>query len=914
MKLIFGLEFDDTKGLYNEDCGVWICGKNSLPGLLESWLGLATPAEEMEYLRVEQYRQVILNFLANKDQCEEVFFRKSFEADQFATATELLARRDELLLAGWNFNFNQDTPERLRTIASLEIGQKKINPGFFPGQAERFTAIMNILELRSIPVEEIWLHEPIELLPLHFARIFQKLSKTIGIQQLHQNGHQATSDSDLAGLQNRLQTKSGDELPAKLQPRRDGSLVLLRARRNMDAAAWLAKLLSKNREFRPVCIISDRSRALEMAMVNEGLPALGLQSASLARPTLQILKLATTFLWRPIDPYKILEFVSLAIKPLNDELALRLAYHIAQTPGIKGEGWYSIVNTFFREWQEDLASPTDINEARKQYNFWFERQGYDLDQKVPVTEPLEIFRFLSNWARRKYDELEAKNPSLLVLSEQAKRIAGLLDTIPEKEVSQLDLERIVRTIYEPSPVVFREREAGHLPYSKHPGGLSQKYADMVWWNFTQSEPVHFYTLWYADERRHLEKLGITLSNIERENGLHLWQNLRPILAATGRLILVIPDSIQGEPVNPHPLYADIQATFEDINQFTINIDSGFGEDVFSNVFSLPIRVNLAAQPLTKPGPFINIRPVRSDPENHETYTSLESLFYFPYQWVFKYRLKLNKSSILSVVSDNTLKGNLAHRVLEKLLKEEIHSFTQESVNEWINNETRKLFHNEGSVLLMYGREPERVAFANTMKFAAWSLLSHIRENGWTVADTELRLEGQFSIRDNLNNGNPIKGIADLVLTRGEEKAVVDIKWRGTRYREEKLRNEEDLQLVMYSRLLMDNHQWPHTAFFVVNRGKMIARNNLAFRRVIPVSPDSDSTEVNDRILKRMEATWLWRINQLNNGLLEVRTTETAREIEDYYSESSDAVMMDILEMSNEGSKYDDYKTLIGRII
>jgi hypothetical protein len=302
--------------------------------------------------------------------------------------------------------------------------------------------------------------------------------------------------------------------------------------------------------------------------------------------------------------------------------------------------------------------------------------------------------------------------------------------------------------------------------------------------------------------------------------------------------------------------------------------------------------------------------------DYETLTSLESLFYYPYQWVFKYKIRLNKSSILSIVKDNTLMGNLAHRVFEKLLKENIRQFDKPTLERWVENETRRLLAREGAVLLMYGREPERIAFVNRLKYAAWSLVSHIRDNGWAVKQTEMPLEGIFPPGETSVPlaATPVKGIADLVLERGEECSIVDIKWRGASRRESILRNEEDLQLVLYAHLLSPAGTWPHTAYFIIENGKLIARNNAAFKGITALAPGSDHAEINERILSRMAATWQWRMEQLSEGVVEIRCRHTLSEIEETYGDSADGKrMMDILEMKGEDAAFDDYRTLINLV-
>jgi hypothetical protein len=71
---------------------------------------------------------------------------------------------------------------------------------------------------------------------------------------------------------------------------------------------------------------------------------------------------------------------------------------------------------------------------------------------------------------------------------------------------------------------------------------------------------------------------------------------------------------------------------------------------------------------------------------------------------------------------------------------------------------------------------------------------------------------------------PVRGKADLVLSRGDELAILDIKWSGTNRRRELIRNGEDLQLVLYAHLLPPENCWPHSAYFILEDGKLVARN------------------------------------------------------------------------------------------
>ncbi len=925
MTLLFGLELDDlTLPRPPSEGGIHYCGRKSLLSLLESYLGLDGYPDNIDYLRIEQYRQAMLSHQSGIS--TTAFYKKSFEADQFATAAELLSRRDELLLAGWDFTIKENTPQRLVTLAEIEAifhqSETEAAIALTPGYADRFCEMLKTLDFREHPFSEIRLNEPFELLPCHFQRLLKKLSETGArptIKQLESSlgqGHSTEATTDLQKFQQRLQSTQKQENPAPLHLSNDGTLLLLRAKRAGEAASWLAQLIRLNK-LNVNLLVPEKNRTLDIALIHEGFPSLGIQSASLARPSLQILKLVPTFLWEPVDPFKILEFVSLSVKPLADDLATLIANQIARQPGLRSDGWFAMIARYFSELEEQAAADPSLKpaEVRKQYNFWFERQRFDMNRTVPKSDVVTIFNYLREWAYATFDESGGKNNSLLVLSEQSKRIVELLETLPETELTHLELERIVRTIYEPSPVVFQEREAGHLPFVMHPGAFTGEVAEIWWWNFIQNDPPHFFSRWYRHERKYLDALHILLDTPEQENARMLWQQQRPVLLAKNRLVLVLPDTVNGDDVLPHPLFGDLQATFSNLDAVTEHISTqsemASQASAFAKHFVLPGKEPIEVRQLGKPKPFLHIRNLDKLQRDYETLTSLESLFYYPYQWVFRYKIRLHKSSILSVVPENTLKGNLAHRVFEKLLKEDIRAFDKPALEQWIDRETRSLLSREGAVLLMYGREPDRINFINKLKYAAWSLLNHICNNDWQVVETEKDLSGTFAEGE---NAVEVRGIADLLLKRGDELAVLDLKWRGSTRREMVLRNEEDLQLVLYSRLVSPENKWAHTGYFIVENGKLIARNNLAFEKITPLAPDKDYREVNESILRKMEATWHWRLTQLAKGQIEIRCEQTMRDIEESYSSDGlGELMFDLLEMKGSDAPWDDYRTLINLV-
>ncbi|MFT4664406.1 MAG: ATP-dependent helicase/nuclease subunit B [Gammaproteobacteria bacterium] len=903
MKLHFGLEFDNP--VFPEaQKATWQLGPKGLLKTLEIHCGLSGHPNNNQHLRIEEYRQALLNF---SEENEDVFYKATLDTDQLAAAATLLQMRDELLAAGWNFEIKKDTPKRLKTLAKIEalLEDEEVNLKLSAGFADRFVALLQNIDQHNIPFTEIICNEPDELLASHVVKLLNKLeAKGIKRSEFITPSIDGQSDLDLFKkiLSRQVDWKEKPSL------KNDGSLLILRAKRDTQAAEYIAQLLRLNPSLRPLCLIPEKNRVLDNAFIQEGLPSLGILSASLARPSLQILKLVTAFLWNPVDPFKILEFVSLSIKPLARDLSAQIAMQMAQTPGLKSANWFGMIKGYFDKIEEraETDKSVDPNAIRAQYNFWFDRTRYDINKSVPKEDVIEIFEYLIKWAYTIFEESPLKNNNLLVLSEQSRRIVDFLEALPKRDqfLSYLELERIVRTVYEPTPILFKDKECEHLPFIHNTSAITSPVESLLWWSFSRNEYEHFFSRWYHTELTYLSEKGITLVAPEQKNNALLWQRPRPVLFAKKQLILVIPEMVNGGTVFTHPLFEEMEAGLEGIENITLDLADPTTTANFETHFTLPKEVTMDFRQLGIQQAFFEVeRPEDLAPRESETLTSLENLFYYPYQWVFRHKLRLRKSSILSVIADNTLKGNLAHRLFEKLLEEDgIQKWGKEKIYNWIDIEAPKRLRQEGAVLLMYGREPEKFDFINKVKYAALSLVTAIQKNGWTVVETEQDLNGEFL-------DLPVRGKADLVLKRGEESLIIDLKWRGATFREGMLKNEEDLQLVMYAQLLPNDNNNLHTAYFIIENGKLIARNNLAMEEATAVQPNENHVEINEQILDRMKKTYRWRRAQLDKGQIEVRTTQTIPDLELAY----EGELMHVLEMKNKEAFFDDYGVLIGLV-
>lgn len=954
MVLQFGLELDDL--MYPEVVTVpeeiqLHCGELGLLSFLEKHFGLSYP-EKHEYLRLEQYRQILYAYIQINP---KAFFVASFEADSLATSSVLLSRRDELYMAGWDFKEDKTTPIRLKNFAALERMVENGTPtSLHAGFAERWKRAEILLEEYGSPCQKIYLNEAFILLPIHVQKMLGVM-ELLGVELVEATESKPVGDTDLATVQKALLKKSTNGQSVKA----DGSLVIIKSKRETFAANYLAQIFTKNKDYHPLCIIPDKNRALDNALVREGLPSLGILSASLSRPTLQIIKLISVFLWKPIDPYKILEFVSLPNRPLHAGLSREIAALMAKKPGLFSSAWNAMVLNFFEGLEDKAQESNRVEEllkekeyAQREYNFWFRRNRYDANKAVPKKEVIEIFEYILKWSIKEVDanktaiekldkriaksknqnepssisavaeidqqkeELYNTQNALLGLYEQARRIVEVLEALPayEQMLSHLQLERLVRTINEPAPMCFRKAEANHFPFIHRTSAVVQAAEQVLWWNFTEQRQDAGFARWYNPEVAYLRSMGVGLNDPKIENKRLLWQRMQPFLKTRKQLILVMPEYVDGREVLPHALFGDLQAALGENNleKITVNVDTEENSEFLEKAFKLPTKIKIEPKKLGKPKPYLNVTGSDAamgggaiNERDRETFTSLEALFYYPYQWVFKYKIGLNKSPILSVIKERTLKGNLAHQAFEKLflqIKEENRAWTKENIEEWIDDEVPPLFEKEGAILLMYGKEPERIGLINKLKDAAWALVSIIQENKWKIRGIEAPVSGKLA-------GQEVSGIVDLILERKNgDLAVVDLKWGGLSSKRQAIRNKEDLQLVIYSKFATGGASWAHAAYFIIENSKMVARNNLAFKEAEAIVPDVDYKEVNSEIWDKMETTYAWRMEQLRMGQIEIRTEATYDELDN--EEMSMEEMTSLLTMRKENARFDNYQVLV----
>jgi RecB family exonuclease len=255
---------------------------------------------------------------------------------------------------------------------------------------------------------------------------------------------------------------------------------------------------------------------------------------------------------------------------------------------------------------------------------------------------------------------------------------------------------------------------------------------------------------------------------------------------------------------------------------------------------------------------------------------------------------------LESLSDGTLlRGNLTHALFERYFNAhpEIAALDSNEAERWARAEAQSLIEQQGAVLLAPGRQAEKERFVTTTSRALGVLVQHLQGAGVADVRMESRLEGGFK-------GGAIGGVVDLIATKPSgETAVVDLKWGGFDYRRRMLVESNYLQLAVYAQLLFQNEKtWPALGYFIIRDARLAMLDSDFFTGATVEVPENGESHL--EFWQRVEATWQWRREQLDAGLVEVPVTDT--------ESGEDSLPGDLgLTMPETFDSFDDYWALTG---
>ena len=869
LNVTFGVDLDGYHPLENSPlCGEITLGPLGLLGLLETRLALNSPSTN-EACRIVQYRAC----LKDADDGRR-FYSDSFTADPQTTASTLLQWRDTWVAAGWQGTCAATDAATLRDLAAVEA---LATGRLAPGVGDRLRTVLATLRGNPLSDLTIRLIEDPVALPWLWREILALLGATIDSPSFLSTP-QAPPDTDLHRLQEALCLRQATTLQG------DGTVVLLTAHNETLLARAVSQIVHHKLEatanpwFGPLAttlLQGGQAGILDTVFAGDDGPRTGQSELSCWRPPLQVLPLALSLLWEPLDPYRLLEFLTHPVGPLPRGVRSRLAPVVAAQPGVGGEAWRAAVDELIAEASARKDHDPAAGELlRRRIDFWLAPQRHDPATGAPLTLLAERCAEIARWAGAAAEHTAtspAEQSLLYAASAQAGQACDALDLLRrsgEQRLNRLQLERILDQVTAAgAPLGSQRAELGHIPVRSSPGAVIEPVERLIWWQFTEPT-LPSRSPWSGVERAQLTAAGINLpSNQQLLAGLS-GQWLLPVLAAKQQIILAVPRTLRGEATRHHPL-RDLIETLVGKSLPHIEIGEALAHQPGAGQLRLT-GDQVPARDLPAPKRWWELpRPELLGPrEKPESYSSLEKFIGSPYQWVLNYKAGLYPARI-ERIDPVTQRGNLLHHLIERLFAGgcDWRQANQDIVQTWGRAACEQLLREEGANWLLPGRIKERQDLIQIAGMTVWQLVRALRAAKVCTAVTEQEVTGSFT-------GGELTGFIDLLVTNEHgDEAVIDLKWGGTSYRKDLLKENQALQLALYAYLRQKQGRWPAQAFFILQEGRLLAQDQRFFPTAeicAPVNPNSCAQS----LWVDFEKTWRWRREQLNKGWIEVTVVGT----------------------------------------
>lgn len=843
MRITFGMHVGTWRGPGSKaHIGQPVLGRSAFLGLLETHLGL-TAAPVSAARRAAAY----LLALRAADNPER-FFHRSLQADEIGTAAQLLLRRDELMLAGWDGKRHDGWTGRLADMAAIEaFAATRVSPG----EGERLARVAQRFAARRVPIASVGLLDPVEAFPARWRDVL-KLLPAQGVDQ-----HGAVGPGDLGRVQEAsMHAVSQVQIPEGRRLEGDGSLIVLRPLTREVAEHWLADHCRRNPSNARLIVCDNQAASVDDTLRVHGLPACGFDEPSVLRPALQALPLALETLWDPIEPARVLEFLMHPVGPFHATARRMLAEAFAKQPGIGGREWSQA--------RAQIAAKLGA-EVVDQIAYWLESgrsarlNGAPLDEVIARVARLQAALQLRLAGLQQRDSEE----SLLVdvgwaLGQCGQFMEGLQELRKEGNalVRPRALEQLITHATVDSSNALAVAQVGCMQSASAPAGCAVEAADEVVWWMPAKPQLPAPLPWVGEELRAIAQAGLRMRDPAAEMAALMAQWTRPILAARQRLYLVLPP--EGD--EDHPAWQLLKAMCPGLVPQALHAYAAdHGQTAAVQAQPLP-----AARGLWQLNQDAAWRQTYAAPTRlqAQSFSSLNVLFNNPAIAILDDAAGLRPAATLAVAEGNHLLGKLAHRLLENLFAQ--HGSLQwndEQIDAWFVPAADDLLRREGLPLLAAGNATLLQQFTDSARSSITVLLQHLRHIGAVRVEAERKLKGDIF-------GLDTAGDTDLLISLASGGTVaLDLKWSTSGPYRDRMEEGDYLQLALYAHMIQQELGAAPVAvgfFTFVDRALLTFTPNFFAPSARVVTADMTL----DQLVQAAVDTWNWRVDQWQEGHVE----------------------------------------------
>lgn len=771
-------------------------GPETLLGWMEIQLGLANPRTQKAN-RVTEYANA-LNSVPN------VSFSISLKTDRWATASELLLRRDELLLAGWDEIDRDSLPQLVRDLSRAAQGRMFM----FPGEAGRLRRVLSVLEEgQTLPAHRCVLYDVPEVWPVLWRKVLAML--TTAVPEEHRL--RAPDDTSLWAAQAVVRGLGSSSIV------QDQAFRYVVTRSETAACEFVAASLANNTEHLADTVIycEDDNVALRLdaCLQRIGLPTTGASALSQAHPVLQVLPLSLSLCWGPVDPQALLGFLTLPIKPLPHRVAARLADSLAQEPGLGSSKWEDAVNELCSK-ENDAEGKT-----RERLDTWLLCKRVARGSAISSELIGERCGLVAQWATGRALKLadDPETPPELVRALQiAAGQASLLGELVQSQGAEVSEPQLARLLDEALSIGIET-----TPCIEADGGpvrvrsLAEIVAPckrLIWLGLgTGDAPA---CRWTARQLSQLRAAGLDLDDGSRQLSALRSAEARGFSSVQESFLAVlIPKDLEQR---WHPLWLAIRTVLQDCDSPPALEDLIAANEGNALV---PARFSVNEQNIHPPQ---KARLTWTVPAGHlrdratVSATELQDRLACPLKWVLNHQAKLRPSPIADLPDMHQLKGTFCHSVLERAFGAGGPLPTVVAAVERVAQIFDERLPLDAAPLAQADRLIERQKLRDELLSATRVLVESLSAGGYHIVGIEVEVSKDAF-------GKTLNGWIDCVAARDDgSEAIVDFKYAGRNKYRDMIIGGKAVQLATYaySRSL-DAATFPAVAYLILSDAQLL---------------------------------------------------------------------------------------------
>ena len=852
MGIYFGLNYTQNAFVdFNTHGGICldhtVVGPEGLLSLLELYLGI-----HHEDISVTD-RQAAYYAAFRKTMAKgQNIFSDSWEKNGLGVSNECLQWRDALRGSGWQAQMQQPSP-RLQVLAQVE------NDFHVPALGDRLERMLPLLQQQNpLPSNSTIFVASNDKkgLPPTIVNLLNQLQAT-GTEIVYESDAViAPAGSNLSRIQKLLvSNESEDSLNAK-----DPSFKIWEFSTDLDAARYVA---SQSKDSFNVYVTAD-GKLLDNVQRMLQQPTSG-SSITNAHPQIaQLFKLGLSLFEYPFNIRNLISWLLVPIHPIKSELRRDLVKVLLSTGGYNNKEYKEAIDTYLQQLQNEAADEEQAEAAIKKVN-------HSLEIFIPTPKAsgvdrqtlLQFINSLNAWSGM-MSNLEDMNP---INRSQLAKVGGLcksLGSIVEEEADDAvipfrKLEGWTSALYSGTEFSVYDCEAGSR-WTVTSSNIAEP-ADKILWTDCYNSSIFVSSTDFLNE---VEKTALA------QQGCQFWSNadfnkammramLRPVLMCKKQLTLIVTHTSKGETVAKHPLIIRLEKAFPEslvvVREQPDNHKAEKKTIKIVNNYSDAIEVKIKNKQLVE-------MPAT------ESYSSLDNLIQYPLDYVMDRILKLRDRSSTEMDAVSTVKGNVAHAVIEELFKgsaQEIES----NINDHYMETLQRMTEEKGAILLLQENIIEWRLFSDQLKECLDALLQIIQANDLTVLGREHRVSNTIGLMKDKALDPTVNGFVDMTLQNQQGEIVVfDFKWTSSRkYHKGLLEKNTSMQLALYEYLISLESDKPvvATAYFTMPWHKLFTTSTQIAEgiNIVRVTPENV-----DNLLLKIKNSYRYRREQLLKGQIE----------------------------------------------